>query len=79
MVTISDIDGETLFLTSLQMKMQLARDISHMARVKEAALTLSEEVAHFPIIANLIAAGCGIGFLPDYIAKNAALRLVHSG
>ncbi len=73
---ISDFVDETLFLTSLQAKMAFSLKLQELARKKNISLRVSEEASHFPVIANLIASGSGLGVLPNYVAKLATSKLV---
>ena len=73
---ISDLADEILFLTSLQARMAFAAQLHEAARQKNISLRISEEALHFPIIANLVASGSGIGVFPDYIARLATTKLV---
>jgi DNA-binding transcriptional LysR family regulator len=72
---VTDLANDLLFLTSLQAKMPFAQAIREKAQSQNISLAISQETSHFPVIANLVAGGCGIGVVPDYIARLATSEL----
>jgi len=75
-LNIAEIVEETFFMTSLQTKMAFFPKLLQLAQKDNVSLRISAETLHFPVIANLIAAGGGIGVLPSYVAHLATCKLV---
>ncbi|MDX2028529.1 MAG: LysR substrate-binding domain-containing protein [Alphaproteobacteria bacterium] len=68
-LSVTDLADETLFLPTLQTKMLFLQNLQSLAHDKGLVLNISQESSHFPVIANLVAAGAGIGVFSDYIAR----------
>ena len=71
-ITIADLKDDVFLLSPRQAKTPLHDALQKLAHNAGFFLRVSQDTGHFPVMINLVAAGCGVAFLPSSMKSMGA-------
>ena len=70
-ITISDLKDQLFLINPDQMRSPLFEQLQHLAHKAGFFLNVYQDTVNFPVLANLVAAGYGVAFLPPSMTDAA--------